>query len=516
MKNFLTFLVAFLTISKLISANNNESNTASSSNNLKENLNTKKKTNLTPVEHVIILMLENRSFDHMLGFLKKTNPEINGCLPGENGCSNPNDPTIENPTMYTVEDTAVYQQASPNHHIDGTTEQIYGTPTGKVGNMQGFITSYTKATGDATIGPTIMKCFAPDHVPIISNLANEFLTFDGWFSGLPGPTMPNRAYAASATSHGMGTNDVATIIKGMPQTTMFRQVLEMGLDYRIYYDQVPAVLMFKDLRHKDARPRYRQLKTFYDDVSKGDLPELTWIEPVYYNVDGHKFANDQHPDHDVSFGEELIKNIYESLRNSSLWNSSALIITYDEHGGFFDHVVPPENVPSPDGINAVDDPFDFTRLGVRVPTVVVSPWVTKGSVVHAPPAGEGQFEHSSLQATIVHKLFQPDLGHPQPKYQNNRDAWAATFESIFTRRSTIREDCPVTLPAIFKHAGVTENLPVLDGSLKLSELQKELLYMVAGVTKDESFRPEFADIWTESQAGTYVTTKMAAYLSESL
>jgi phospholipase C len=470
-----------------------------------------KKTNKTPIEHVVILMLENRSFDHMLGLLKKQNPEIKGCLPGEEDCSNPDDPTAENPTMYTVDDTAVYSQASPSHSISGTTAQIYGTADGTEAKMNGFISSYTRTTGSVESGAGIMKCFAPEHIPVLTSLAMDYLTFDGWYAGVPGPTMPNRAYAAASTSHGMGTSNIPMIVGGLPSTTMFRQLLEMGLDYRIYFEQVPALLMFKDLRHKDARPRYGGLKRFYADVAEGNLPELTWIEPAYYNVENWKFASDQHPDHDVSRGDQLIKDIYESLRNSSLWNTTALIITYDEHGGFFDHVAPPVNVPAPDGINSTDDPFDFTRLGVRVPTVVVSPWVEKGAVVHATAEGEGQFEHSSFPATIVHKLFAPKLGHPEPKYQNNRDVWAATFESIFTAKTTIREDCPLTMPMPSNHANLTQLAP-MDGSLKLTDLQKELLLLAAGITHDESFRPEWADHWTESQAGNYVTSKMAAYL----
>jgi phospholipase C len=349
-----------------------------------------RKTNLTPIEHVVVLMLENRSFDHMLGFLKKQNPEINGCLPNEEGCSNPDDPLSENPTFYTVDDTAVYSQASPSHSIHGTTQQIYGADDdSRPPSMQGFIKSYEGPAG-AGNGASVMKCFSPEHVPVIANLTMEYTVFDSWFPSVPGPTMPNRAYAAAATSHGMGTSDVEMIVKGLPSKTMFRQLQEMGLDYRIYFELVPALLMFKDLRHKDARPKYHGFKKFYEDVAAGDLPELSWLEPAYYtvgnNTHGHQIvADDQHPDHDVSLGDKLIKDVYESLRASPVWNKTAFIITYDEHGGFFDHVSPhPDPVPSPDGINCTEDPFDFTRIGVRVPTIVISPWVKKGAVIHAP------------------------------------------------------------------------------------------------------------------------------------
>lgn len=177
-------------------------------------------------------------------------------------------------------------QVSPHHSIDWTTEQIYaypqGTipPEGAVASMQGFIKAYADAFPDSPEdGIKIMNCFSPEHVPIIANISQEFAVFDGWFASVPGPTMVNRAYASSATSHGMGTNDEATIIKGLPQTTMFRQLLEMGLDYRVYYQDVPSVLQFKDMRHKEARTKYRVLDQLFVDLKTGEIPEFTWVEP---------------------------------------------------------------------------------------------------------------------------------------------------------------------------------------------------------------------------------------------
>lgn len=94
----------------------------------------------------------------------------------------------------------------------------------------------------------------------------------------------------------------------------------------------------------------------------GDMPAFSWLEPNYFEAPNIP-ASDQHPDHDVSIGDQLIKDVYDAVRASPLWEKTALIITYDEHGGFFDHVPPPMNVPNPDGMNSTDDPFDFTRLG---------------------------------------------------------------------------------------------------------------------------------------------------------
>ena len=221
------------------------------------------------IEHVIVLMLENRSLDHMLGFLKEQNSDIDGCLPNQAGCSNPVDPTNPDSEVFTVDNTAVYEQTSPSHSISGTTVQVMGTSDGTVPNMNGFISSYTHVTGSEEGGETIMKCFAAEHIPVMTNLSMEYGFFDGWFASVPGPTMVNRAYAASATSHGMGTNDEKTIAKGLPQETMFKQLVDMGHDIRVYFQTIPTVLMFKDMRHKDIRGNYRLFDKVFEDLANG-------------------------------------------------------------------------------------------------------------------------------------------------------------------------------------------------------------------------------------------------------
>lgn len=154
-------------------------------------------------------MLENRAFDHMLGFMAETATDIDGCLPSNPACVNPVDPLDPSSPTVAVDDTAVYQQTDPSHSISGTTSQIYAT-SNTTEDMKGFIASYTSRTGDADKGPSIMKCFSTEHVPAMSSLASEFAVFDGYFASVPGPTQVNRAYAASATSNGMGTNDKET------------------------------------------------------------------------------------------------------------------------------------------------------------------------------------------------------------------------------------------------------------------------------------------------------------------
>jgi phospholipase C len=146
----------------------------------------------------------------------------------------------------------------------------------------------------------------------------------------------------------------------------------------------------------------------------------------------------EHPPADLKAGDVFLKKVYEAVRNSPNWNSTLLLVTFDEHGGFFDPIPPPVNVPRPDNepLRPFVKHFNFDRLGARVPTIAVSPWVEKGAVISKGPNGE-IFEHSSIPGTLK-KLF--DL----PNFLTRRDAWAATFDVALTRK-TPRTDCPKTI-----------------------------------------------------------------------
>lgn len=518
---------------------------------------------LTPIEHVVVLMLENRSFDHYLGLLKGKRPDINGCLPDMPECANSLNPTDPNSPKYTITNKGINVQASPSHSVHGVTGQIFGwsdPAQNKITtnhtlysfeseDMQGFVRSYAGVVGNDKAG-TIMDCMDPTHVPVLSKLAEEYLVVDSWFSSVPGPTEPNRCYAIAASSHGMSTNDEVTMIKGLPNKTLFRQLTELGMDWRVYFELLPTTLMFKDMRHMDARKNYFRMKKFYEDVAKGDLPFYTWLEPNYYPYPDRP-ADDQHPNHSLADGELLIKNVYEALRkNEALWNKTALIITYDEHGGFYDHVSPPNPVPSPDGIVAdenADDPFDFARLGVRVPTVIVSPWVRKRhleSFMPAPKAlsemndHEGAYEHSSLPATIAHRLVHFSLEDETAaatekdsassvnvpsvaRYLTERDRWAKTFEHVFLTMQSPRpsSDCPMTLPDPFYDASFAQAKGGKDWTYqpsKLNDLQQDLLLIVAGVSQDTHFNEtQVRQEWTDAHAARYIVDRLGAFFPEA-
>lgn len=215
----------------------------------------------------------------------------------------------------------------------------------------------------------------------------------------------------------------------------------------------------------------------------------------------------------MGLGEQVIKEVYEAVRASPIWNETVFMITYDEHGGFFDHVPPPENVPNPDGKNSTDDPFDFSRLGVRIPTVAASPWIRKGTVVHAPEdSSEGQYDHTSIISTVVHKLFKAEEGYPDPEYLTERDAWSKTFEFIFETEESPRTDCPTELPPIYSQSAYT---PPQDGSLPLSDLQRELVQVAAHATDDSgTLETVNLDSWSEGTAAAYIQYRLDQFFQK--
>jgi phospholipase C len=375
-----------------------------------------------PIEHVIVLMLENRSYDHMLGYL----PNGHGLVGDEFNLVNPLNPTSE---RVQVSNTAEYITVDPAHDFVSVEKQLYGQAGHVVdpAPMNGFVAVHIEQEkGNIELGKKIMECFVPAKIPALTTLAREFCICDRWFSAVPGPTWLNRFFAHAATCDGMIFD---TVKHHYRMKTIYDLLEKKGLPWTVYYGDIPQAIVLE--HHWRSLHHFKRFEKFYTDLEKGELAAYTFIEPRFFNFHEWK-ATDQHPPHDVRLGEYLIAEVYDTLRNSPYWEKCLLVVTYDEHGGFFDRVSPPELVPSPDGKESKDPHFDFTRLGVRVPTILVSPWVEKGSV------DSTVYEHSSLPATIQILFDLPDA-------LTGRDEAANTFEKNLSL-STPRSDTPLTLP----------------------------------------------------------------------
>ncbi|MCO5567779.1 hypothetical protein L7F22_021475 [Adiantum nelumboides] len=437
-----------------------------------------------PIKTIVVLVMENRSFDHMLGWMKKLDPDIDGVTGRE---SNPLSLTDPNSPLVYFSDNAEFVDPDPGHSYQAIREQIFGatseaTSGGAPPPMSGF------AAQAETIAPsmssTVMSGFRPEVIPVYTSLAQEFAICDRWFASVPASTQPNRLFVHSATSHGATSNDEAKLAGGFPQRTIFDNIYDAGLSFGIYYQNAPSVLFYRSLRQIKYVDKFKPYSLWFKrDAKSGTLPNYVVIEPRYFDIAGAP-ANDDHPAHDVAEGQKLVKEVYETLRASPQWNQTLLVVTYDEHGGYFDHVPTPlKYVPSPDHNNITGPPpfnFTFHRLGVRVPTLLISPWINKGTVLHEPvngPTSFSQYEHSSVPATVK-KLF-----NLPGDYLTQRDAWAGTFEHLLYERSTPRTDCPEVLPSSpwsLRHVDV-------DGERATSEFQKELVELAAAIVSGSRF-----------------------------
>ncbi|KAL1936403.1 hypothetical protein VTP01DRAFT_537 [Rhizomucor pusillus] len=396
------------------------------------------------IKNVVVLMMENRSFDRMMGWFKY-NDEIDGLTGKE---FNYVDPTnTSSPKVYATNQGLLKDPLDPNHSYQNVTWQISGNsklasnaPI-KNATMGGFVASlaatYPEIANNLTALRQAMDGFDPATIPITYELASNYTILNRYFSSFPGSTMPNRLFLHSATSAGEVNTDGSHYILGYSQRTIYQNLEDAGYTWRNYYQIISSLLVFNKLR-LSALDNYKNWATFKEDAANGNLPDVAFIDPAYFSIPRCIPENDMHPPSDVAEGEALIKEVYETIRASPQWNNTLLIINFDEHGGYFDHVPPPsKGVPNPDGINASD--FNFDRLGVRVPAILISPWVEKGGVIGEPngPTETSQYEHSSVPATIK-KLFN------LPNFLTKRDAWAATFEHAISLDSP-RDDCPTKL-----------------------------------------------------------------------
>jgi phospholipase C len=371
---------------------------------------------LDKLQHIVVLMMENRSFDHMLGSLTAVNPKIDGITAD---LSNPD--TNGNPVKpLPLAEFQAQLQPDPDHHFPAVDLQIFGDQTGatRTANMQGFVKSYFNQQRDVKHSQKIMYYFAQNQLPVLTTLALEFAVFNRWFASIPGPTICNRAFAHYGTS--FGRVDMNLLYINEPFKSIYNRLINATPKHTsklYYYDTASSTMEITNLLQHQPE-LFGSYDQFLDDCAKGNLPDYSFVEPNYNDHEtdsGEQTANDQHPDHNVQHGELFIASVYQAIKNSPLWPNTALLVVYDEHGGIYDHVVPPACPPDQFTASANDTgtgrPFAFDRLGVRVPAILISPWIPKGMVV------DRVFDHASIPATVT-RYFLGDYAPRSPRETN--------------------------------------------------------------------------------------------------
>jgi phospholipase C len=369
-----------------------------------------------PIKHVFVLMLENRSFDHMLGFAGIEGTDAATWQPTKvDGLTGNESNTFDGRTYKVSRGADDVMHEGPAHNFKAVVEQLCGPgatyPSGGAYppiNNSGFVASYAKQNSQRP--GDVMKCFAPEQLPVLTALAREFLVCDRWFCSMPGPTEPNRYFMHAETSglfdDSPTPSEIARAI-GTPgggfkfkNGTVFKQLKRAGVSYRIYADDSFPVVA--ELDGVSVARDVRAFKDFARDVKRSSFDAgFVHIEPSYDALDDFEDGNSQHPAGSVAAGERLIKATYEAIRNSPHWEKSLLIITWDEHGGFYDHVAPPAAPGT--GRRGRKNGFTFEQLGPRVPAVVVSPLFPRNMIEHRP------FDHTAIPATLQRVFNLPPL-----------------------------------------------------------------------------------------------------------
>jgi phospholipase C len=453
------------------------------------------------IEHFVVLMLENRSFDHMFGFLKSSSWSIDGLNGTE---SNPDSEGTAVPVSPDARDEGDFNP-DPGHDFLSVNMQIFGNLAGSgEPTMQGFVRAYEGKTKNVQKSHRIMKCFGPGRMPVLSTLAQEYAVCDRWFASVPGPTLPNRAFSIGATS--LGRVDMNPDYHALK--TVFEVLDANNVSSKIYYTDWTLGLAVEFIAKRAAKFLFF-FDDFLKDCKKNKLPAFSFVEPRYNDLSaqGEFFpASDQHPDHNMRLGERVINDVYNAIcSNQKTRESTLLLITYDEHGGLYDHVPPPPTVnPGDKPIDATL--FDFKRLGVRVPAVLVSPFIEPGTIIH-----DRTFDHASIIAT-ARKLF---LSEPEKFALTERDRHANTFEDVLTldapREGKVKIAKAASVPKIkpAAPAAPVPNAPATEASShQLDDFQHAMVVQAfqadSRILPGDPIAAQFGTITTEHEAAEFL------------
>jgi phospholipase C len=480
----------------------------------------------SPIQHVFLLMLENHSFDNVLG--------LSG-IPGIDAAT-ASDTNSYNGVTYAVTGNAPSSMPTdPGHEFPDVVEQLAGPgavyPAGGAYppiNNSGFAANYATSTTEGAAPPAadigdILRCFdTAQQLPVLYELATQFVVCDHWYASMPGPTWPNRFFLHGGSSNGLDHSPTIgemlewELVAGFkyPHGSIFDAMSARNVGYRLYHDdngplegRVSQVSSLHGIELWDVH----DLSGLAAEVQSGAYPyAYTLIEPNYGDIINGTCAggSSQHPMDGMTKGEALIKQVYETLRASPLWEKSVLIVTYDEHGGFYDHAAPGSAYPPDDGSTAQYNQhgFTFEQYGVRVPAVIVSPWL-------APGVDPTVYDHTSVLATL-RELFFPECT------LTSRDGNAQPIAGVL-RPGPLRTDCPVTLaapadpgPARAPAADLQarEMEPVPDGT-NLTGFLGNLLKADSQMSGHDAAVAKFQAIRTRGDARSYLGSVMTQVLA---
>jgi phospholipase C len=348
------------------------------------------------IDHIVVLCMENRSFDHFLGWV----PGANGRQAGLMYLDDDGHP-------HTTHHLTEWQGCGfndPDHGYDGGRTQLNG------GACDGFRRG---DNDDFALG-----YYTRDDLPTTAALVDNFTIFDSWFCGILGPTYPNRFYTHAAATDRIKNDSTTSTLP-----TIWDRLADGGVPATYYFSDLPFLALWGTKYVRASK----QIDQFYVDAAAGTLPAYSYLDPFFLG-ETQGGSNDDHPHADIRRGQALVGNVVRAIASSPLWPRTVLLVTYDEWGGFFDHVAPPR-LPD-DFVETAEE--EHNTAGFRVPTYVVSPFASRGRVVHA------QFDHSSIPKLVEWRFGLEPL--------SARDRAAANPASVLDFRAPNRK--PPSIPLV--------------------------------------------------------------------
>jgi phospholipase C len=464
---------------------------------------------LSSISNIVVLMLENRSFDHMLGYLYSSKGNVSPTgQPFEGLTGTESNPGTDGAAVPVYQIQATDQNAyfmpgaDPGEGYSATNSQLFGTttaPVPPVATNEGFVADYSYTLGwegpekwsilPGTTANSIMGIFTPAMLPVLSGLAQGFAVCDYWFGSVPTETLPNRAFVHAATSQGSMNDSTKTFTC----PSIFSLLSKSNISWTVYgYDDPPLTRQdFTDITSADES-HFGLFTDFQAAAAAGTLASYVFLEPSWAAT-----GNSQHPNYNVALGEQMIHDVYYALRNGPSWNQTLLILTYDEHGGCYDHVAPPQGAVPPD--NSVgEDSFDFKRFGPRVPTVLVSPLIEAGTVFRV-AAGTMPLDHTSILKTVEARWGLHNL--------TARDAAAQDVSAVLAL-TTPRTDDP--LAGVVVPVAATQN-PDADRPSHLQQVHAELVSKLPVPDAKGGVHHSMPPLKTNAEYSNYIRTRTAAW-----
>ncbi len=439
---------------------------------------------LEQFDTIVYVMFENRALDNLLGWLYEgqtpnnmyppypEGPQYDGLRQGK--YSLPLKPHIWSNVEYypiikgTGKDGFTTPNLDPNEAYKHVLNQCFGSathtvetppPDGTLAAMQGFLQDFDSDldTWDETL--QITETYTTKELTIINSLAKQYSVSDRWYCSMPTQTNPNRAFSLCGTSLGRLKNagPFEIGIEQFKTPTIWNALAPSKIDMGIYYHEIWhdqqcfTQYTFPNLNQLPASqlhitPIDDKNNGFYARAKAGTLPAFSYIEPKWgggISYELSKQGNDYHPPTNVLPGEKLLYDIYTALRsNKEKWKSTLLIVTFDEHGGTYDHHAPAWGALNPGDIDSLKSPFDFHLYGVRVPTLLISPYTPPGTVFRQPLNSKYPFDHTSILATL---LRWQGLD-PAKAGLWNRVTAAPTFEGVFSSKIVNDGGLPLKSP----------------------------------------------------------------------